>query len=818
MMDYGQVSGDLGRPFEDGLSARALLASIRRHLAIVVVFTLSLGAAGALIALGLPAWFQAEGVLVIPAAPQRIAELQELPDTSPDLDSIQSQVDILESRSVIEPVVRQLRLWEAPEFQPMEHPYGWSWSTVEARLGAEWRDIWGPANDPTDSLPRKPIIGAQPSDANSPSQAEIDGIVGSYAGYLTVSNDGHSMTLHVSYRALSPEHAAAVVNAHMDSYRNVEVKTKVAAAEHANAALRSQVADLQQQLQLAEAAIARYRAEHGLTGAAMDTAGVSEQLASLNSQLLAARADLAESQARAAEIGAGARGDTVPEVVSSGTISGLRAQEAQLEAREADLSRYHGDAYPALQGVRASLQSLRAQIARQTGRERAAALQMVQRSRTREMSLEQSIAALTTQLNSADAGLQQLQGKAESIRSLLLNLEKRAAETAANPALITPNSIIASRANASATSTSSKIKPLTFAGGFVGFTLGSLLSLLLELRDKGFRTTAQVQQHFGQLTVSATPRAIGQHRRAPAYIILDDPRSVFAEALRVSWANIQLALDGPRSAAPRSRRPGSALGITSALSGEGKSMHALALARTAALAGEDVVLVDADLRRGGVSRLVGKNFRFTLGDILQERCTADDAIFTEERSGVYFVPSAPIGMALTSQALGRFFNLVQHLKQRFAIVIIDLPPILGLAETIRLAMAADSLALVIRWGRTERQSVQFALDALRSANLSTIGVVLNDIDLKALRRRGYRDRTAVYTDKKLYTVDPDYRDETAPAAWPIVAAAPDAGSETHQPAARPSMPMPDAGVRSAEAGSAIARWYDQYNNGGHRSE
>jgi polysaccharide biosynthesis transport protein len=807
-MDNGQVSGDLGRPFEDGLSARALLASIRRHLAIVVVFTLSLGAAGVLIALGLPAWFQAEGVLVIPAAPQRIAELQELPDASPDQDSIQSQVDILESHSVIEPVVRQLRLWEAPEFQPMEHPYGWSWSTVEARLGQEWRNIWGLANGPKNSPPKESIIGAQPTNANSPSQAEIDSIVGAYAGYLTVSNDGHSMTLHVSYRALSPEHAAVVVNAHMDSYRNVEVKTKVAAAEHANAALRSQVADLQQQLQVAEAAIARYRAEHGLTGAAMDTGGVSAQLASLNSELITARADLAESQARAAEIGAGAGGDTVPEVVSSGTIAGLRGQQAQLEAHEADLSRYHGDAYPELQRVRASLQSLRGQIARQTGRERAAALQMVQRSRTREMSLEKSIAVLTTQLNSADAGLQQLQGKADSIRSLLLNLERRVAETAANPALITPNSIIASRANASATTTSSKTKPLTFVGGFVGFTLGSLLSLLLELRDKGFRTSAQVQQHIGSLTVSATPRAVGRHRRAPADIILDNPRSVFAEALRVSWANIQLALDGPRSAALRGRRPSTALGITSAVSGEGKSIHALALARAAALAGEDVVLVDADLRRCGVSRLLDKNFRFTLKDFLQERCTADDAIATEKRSGVHFVPSAPIGTALTSQALGRFFNLIQHLKQRFAIVIIDLPPILGLAETIRLAMAADSLALVIRWGRTERQSVQFALDTLRSASVSTIGVILNDIDLKALRRRGYRDHTAMYTDKKLYRIEPDYREPVTPATLSAQAAQTDAHPDNNPSEVQLGISEPSEGMRPA--GSAIARWYDKY--------
>src|SRR5215831_4157657 len=148
MMGDGLFATDLGRPFEDGLSAQALLSSIRRHLAMVAAFTLSLSAAGALIGLGLPAWYQAEGVLVIRAVPQRTTEIQELPDPSPDINFIQSEADILQSRSVIEPVVRSLRLWEAPEFQTTEYPKGWSWQIVKARLGEIWRDTGGPANGP----------------------------------------------------------------------------------------------------------------------------------------------------------------------------------------------------------------------------------------------------------------------------------------------------------------------------------------------------------------------------------------------------------------------------------------------------------------------------------------------------------------------------------------------------------------------------------------------------------------------------------------------------------------------------------------------
>jgi polysaccharide biosynthesis transport protein len=775
MMGDGPLVGGLDQALEDGLSARAVLSSIRRHLVLVIALTLSLCAAGCLCGLGLPAWYKAEGVLVIHANPQRTAEIQELPDPTPDLNVIQSEVDILTSRLVIEPVVRSLRLWESPEFK---HPQGWSWQIVGARLGEIWDDIWGLPGGLEDSSGDKPIASTQPSDANPPTQAEVDATVAAYTGYLAASNDAHSMTIHVDYRALTPERAATIVNAHIDSYQNFGVEAKVAAAGHANSALSAQVVRLRQQLLAAEAAVTRYREEHHLTGAAKDSGGVSAQLTGLNSQLIALRAEIAENEARAAGIGAGAGSDSLPEIVASGTVSALRGQEAQLTAREADLSKYHGDEYPELQRLRASLRDLRGQISRQIGRDRAAALQMVERSRTRERSLQQSITELTKQLNSADAGLQQLQGNADSIRSLLLSFEKRVAETAANPAFIKPNSTIASRANPTAASTSSKTKTLAFAGGFVGLTLGSLLSLLLELRDKGFRTSAQVQQHIGSLTVSATPRALGRWRKSPADIILQDSRSAFAEAFRVSWGNIHLAIADPRSTSSGVGRQGTALGITSAASGEGKSVHALALARTAALAGENVLLVDADLRRSGVSRLLNRDFSFTLGDFLQDRCTANDIIAIEERSRVHFVPSVPSDAAWTTHDLQRFFNLVEYSKNRFSIVIIDLPPIIGLADTVRLAMAADGIALVIRWGRTERQFVQFALDTLRSANVSTIGVILNDIDLKAQRRRGYRDHTLVYTDKGLYRVAPEYRETAAPASLPMRAAEPDARSET----------------------------------------
>ena len=306
---------------------------------------------------------------------------------------------------MIEPVVRSLKLWQVPEFRD---PQGWNRGLMEERLDQMWRDFWGLRSSPENNPRDNPIVSTQPSDAKPPTQEEIDETVSAYLGYLAVVTDGRSMTMRVTYKALSPERAATIVNAHMSSYQDFGVKTKEAAAERAHSVLTVQVAELRQQLLAAEAAVTRYREEHHLTGAGRDVSG---QLAALHSQLISIQAELTENEARAAGIAAG--GENLPEVVNSGTIGGLRGQEVQLTAREATLAKDHGDEYPELQHVRASLQNVREHISRQMGRDRAAALQTVERTRTRERFLQQSIMELTKQLNFADAGLEQLQGNAE---------------------------------------------------------------------------------------------------------------------------------------------------------------------------------------------------------------------------------------------------------------------------------------------------------------------------------------------------------------------------------------------------------------------
>jgi Mrp family chromosome partitioning ATPase len=561
------------------------------------------------------------------------------------------------------------------------------------------------------------------------------------------------MTVRVSYRALTPELAAEIVNAHMRSYERVKRETEAAAAKRANSWLTARLSELQEQLAEAETAVGKYREEHHLIGVAPRSAALSQQLADLNNQLIAAQADLAESKARAAQARAGAQGKRdpsgLPEAVAAPTIQQLRSQEANLIAREAGLSVNHGQAYPELQGVRSSLAKLRAQINREERRDHVAALQTVERSQARQRSIEQAIMGITIGVNSADAGLQQLEDRADSLRSLMRAFQKRAEETAASPAFATSHATVISWANGAAVRASKRSEMLPVVGAFAGLVLGCLLAVYRDQRDKTFRTSIELRRQLGHRAVGVIPLASS---RFPADLILNDSHSVFAEALRVCWTAIHLAITRTDPRGASGGQVGTALGMTSALTGEGKSTNAVALARTAALAGETAVLVDADLRRCEASRVIGRKFSHTLNEFLAGGCEVCDMAYEQDDSGLYLITSTPAGSHWTNRQFRRFAELIDDLKSRFSVVVIDLPPVLGFAETLRIASMIDGAVLLVRWGYTPREVVYSALQALDTAEIDVREIILNSVDLRAQGRYGYSDSAVSYPGNRLYRI------------------------------------------------------------------
>jgi capsular exopolysaccharide synthesis family protein len=212
-------------------------------------------------------------------------------------------------------------------------------------------------------------------------------------------------------------------------------------------------------------------------------------------------------------------------------------------------------------------------------------------------------------------------------------------------------------------------------------------------------------------TLQATQPAAGPEARLVA---LAEPDSPAAEQYRVLYQRIL------RLAA---RRPMRVVAITSAGRREGRTTTAANLALTAAQEGRATILVEADVRRPSLARLLGMAPRPGVAEVLEGRAELGQAV---GRFGPLAVLAA--GEARDAGALlrtQRAAALVEQLRAAYELVVLDAPPALAFVDGDRLSGDADAALLVVRAGTTPRQVVRLAVESLGDR---AAGIVLNDVD------------------------------------------------------------------------------------------
>jgi capsular exopolysaccharide synthesis family protein len=330
---------------------------------------------------------------------------------------------------------------------------------------------------------------------------------------------------------------------------------------------------------------------------------------------------------------------------------------------------------------------------------------------------------------------------------------ERASATAAAgqpaPAAVPPLSLVSLDA---ATVPTAPVSPgvglSTASGALMGLLLGYVAALLRHRLDRRVRTAAEVEKLFSVPVVGALPvdstlqggnKVLESPSRKPgAY----GHNPAFAEALRELRTNLTfLDVDNP----PR------IIVVTSSVSGEGKSTIAANLASAMAAAGEDVVVVDGDLRHPSIARIFGVVPGIGITDILTGKARVDDVL--QQRSdlpnlrilGSGRIPPNPSEL-LSSRAMKQ---LIGSLSER-GVVIIDAPPLLPVTDAVLLARVADGAIVVVRAGRTTKEQLSKSLGNLRRVSAGVLGTLLNCVPAKEFDGYSY------------YTPDPEPAEAAAP--------------------------------------------------------
>jgi polysaccharide biosynthesis transport protein len=427
-----------------------------------------------------------------------------------------------------------------------------------------------------------------------------------------------------------------------------------------------------------------------------------------------------------------------------------------MSSQVAQLSTQFKADYPETKRAMAQLNDVRSQIRGELNRIRSSLTAQVRAAAQREDSLTASRKQAQDILdsnNAARVALVSLELKADATKKTYEGYLNRASELAAARTLQQPDAMVNYKA-AVASDTPSPNMRLVMAGAVLLALLGAALAVIIpEYWSRRFRSSSDVELGIGLPLAATLPdiTSIGQARRlrgpaAPAISLMTDRFTAFAEAFRNLRAFIAL-LDPSE--------PSKVIALTSSVPREGKSITALCLAEILAQAGESVVVIDCDLRRRGLSSLVPEtaNARLGIAEAVKKGLPLDDVLILDPRSGAWVLPVAaregvPEDLFSTRQADA----LLRSLTQRFDHVILDTPPLLGVADARILATKADKVLFVVRWNKTPMSAVQAAADILQHCGAKVAGAILAQVNIRQQARFGYGDSSDYFGSYKNYYV------------------------------------------------------------------
>jgi capsular exopolysaccharide synthesis family protein len=247
--------------------------------------------------------------------------------------------------------------------------------------------------------------------------------------------------------------------------------------------------------------------------------------------------------------------------------------------------------------------------------------------------------------------------------------------------------------------------------------LATGIAFLVEYMDDRLNESEDVQRLFALPTLAHVPQS--DEDQAPVLAQLP-AQSHLAEAYRALRSSIEFA--GIDSAIH-------CLQITSASKGEGKSTTALNLATAMAMAGKRVILVDADLRRPAVHRMLEISSTPGLTDVLIGTATLDEVIRETETENLRIICAGAIPPNPTELlASNAFAHILEQLEARADLVMVDTPPCAPVTDPIIVAARMDAVLLVVNAGHTRKPVLSHALEMLGRARARVIGVVLNRVD------------------------------------------------------------------------------------------
>ncbi len=581
--------------------------------------------------------------------------------------------------------------------------------------------------DPDDKRRR----GKRPAKAKSAAALERS-LTRTVMGNTTVTQQRGSRLVSIAFTSPDPALSARVANALAANFVTTSLERRFEASSYARTFLEERLRQVKQRLEDTERELVAYAARQQIINVVADSGAgrtpdgatqslTAANLSALNSALTNARAERTKAEQRWRQA------QSTPvlsllEVLGDPTVQKLRQDRATLSATYQQKLKIYRPDFPEMQQLQAQIDEIDRQINTVANANLSAIRSQYEIALKQERSFSDQVEKLKgSYMDLRERNIQYtiLQREVDTNRTLYEGLLQRYKEVGVAGGLGSNNISVVDRALAPDGPSSPKPLINMAIALLLGLALGAGITVLLELLDESIRTPDDLVAKVGLTLVGAIPEL---EKGVTPLSALADPRSSFTEAYSSARTSLQFSTN---EGLPHS------LLVTSSRPSEGKSTTALALAKSFAQLGLRVLLVDSDLRNPSIHRLLSLDNSRGLSNFLTGE-DLDAVMQVVGEPALSVVPCGPLPPNPAELLAGaRFPQLLEEAKARFDMLIIDGPPVIGLADAPILASRAAATVLVVEAGGARRSVVRIATKRLLQARARLLGALLTKFDAKS---------------------------------------------------------------------------------------
>ena len=618
----------------------------------------------------------------------------------------QTQFDLLKSRLLARRVIDKLDLEERFKQQAKQtaKPF---YSPVIAQAKTLMSGLI-PASSPSISTEKQATrtLGEQPIEMK-------------LINNLTIAPSKHSNVVEILYESTDPQLAAIILNTLIDQYLKMNLDGMSKSSTNAKQYLTEQLALAKSKLEASESRVIEYAREEKIIKTDIQGSLISSALDVLSNAHLEAQHELIAAESEFHQ----RKGEDI-RTLDNAVILSLKNRNTELHSQYTQKLQVYKPTFPAMIELKKQIienqRQLKIELINITKTSQSDLRSRFQVARQKEAQLSKKLELKKTELLARrDKSVQysNLQREAETNRQLYDNLLQRMKEVGIASGVVSNNVSVIDSALVPYTKFKPNTKRNVMIGALLGLMLGSMLAFLREHLDDRIKTVEDLEKLSNFPVLGTFPFIKNKSNdKNNAALILSEQDSIEAEAFRSLINNLgYIDSDG----LPK------VLHITSTAPSEGKSSTAINTSIIMAEGNKKVLLIDADLRKPKIHTYLNIPQSSGLTDYLVAKQEIADIITATEHKGFSFISSgarAPNPSQLLSS--DRMVELLEYAVKEYDHIVIDSPPVVGLADALILANRSNATLFVVASEQTRKGHFEDALKRLHLGYANIAGFVL----------------------------------------------------------------------------------------------